>query len=44
MSADRMNQIIGELKRQAAGEKLAPEQLKSVARNRLILEPWKVAV
>jgi hypothetical protein len=32
MSADRMNQIIGELKRQAAGEKLAPEQLKGLIR------------
>jgi hypothetical protein len=32
MSADRMNQIIRELKRQAAGEKLEPEQLKGLIR------------
>ena len=31
-SGGRMNQIIRELKRQAAGEKLAPEQLKALIR------------
>jgi len=32
MSADRMNQVIRELKRQVAGEELAPEQLKGLIR------------
>jgi hypothetical protein len=32
MSADRMNQVIRELKRQVAGEKLEPEQLKGLIR------------
>jgi hypothetical protein len=31
-SGGRMTQIIRELKRQAAGEKLAPEQLKGLIR------------
>jgi hypothetical protein len=32
MERDRMNQVIRELKRQFAGEKLAPEQLKGLIR------------
>jgi hypothetical protein len=32
METERMNQVIRELKRQFAGEKLAPEQLKGLIR------------
>jgi hypothetical protein len=32
MERERMNQVIRELKRQVAGEKLAPEQLKGLIR------------
>jgi len=32
MEVGRMNQIIRKLKRQAAGEKLSPEQLKALIR------------
>jgi hypothetical protein len=32
MESDRMNQVIRELKRQFAGERLAPEQLKGLIR------------
>jgi hypothetical protein len=40
MEWHRMNQVIRELKRQVAGEKLSPEQLKGLIR-RLRLQEWR---